>query len=97
MYAKQLPPEQHAHDIFAHRPDHWQSDVNYVPITVGLWEGKVLKKSTFFAPSHVEADLPEALAKAEFSGPMLAPIGADPAVPGIIAAALTRNAARRAA
>ncbi len=53
----------------------------------------------FFASraGHVAADLPEALAKADFPGPMLAPIGADAEAPGIIAAALTRNVARRAA
>ena len=53
----------------------------------------------FFASraGHVEADLPQALAEAEFPGPMLAPVGADAEVPGIIAAALARNAARRAA
>jgi len=44
----------------------------------------------FFAgrAGHVEVDLPAALAEANFPGPMLAPIGADAAVPGIIAAAL---------
>ncbi len=53
----------------------------------------------FFASraGHVAADLPEALAKAEFPGPMLAPIGADAEAPGIIAAALAKNVARRAA
>ncbi len=53
----------------------------------------------FFASraGHVEADLPQALAEAEFPGPMLAPVGADAEVPSIIAAALARNAARRAA
>ncbi len=53
----------------------------------------------FFASraGHVKADLPEALAKAEFPGPTLAPIGADAEAPGIIAAALARNAARRVA
>jgi sirohydrochlorin ferrochelatase len=53
----------------------------------------------FFATlaGHVKADLPEALAEAEFPGPMLAPIGADAEAPGIIAAALARTAARHAA
>jgi sirohydrochlorin ferrochelatase len=53
----------------------------------------------FFASraGHVEADLPRALAEAEFPGPVLAPIGADAEAPGIIAAAMARNAARRAA
>jgi sirohydrochlorin ferrochelatase len=53
----------------------------------------------FFAgrAGHVERDLPVALAEASFPGPVLAPIGADAAVPGIIAAALAKYAARRAA
>ena len=53
----------------------------------------------FFASraGHVAADLPQALAEADFPGPMLAPIGADAEAPGIIAAALARHAARRAA
>ena len=53
----------------------------------------------FFASraGHVAADLPEALAAAKFPGPILPPIGADAEAPGIIAAALTRNVARRAA
>lgn len=53
----------------------------------------------FFAgrAGHVETDLPDALAKANFPGPMLPPIGADTAVPGIIVAALAKHAARRAA
>ncbi|MDH3667030.1 MAG: cobalamin biosynthesis protein CbiX [Paracoccaceae bacterium] len=48
----------------------------------------------FFAgrAGHVEGDLPEALAEAEFPGRMLDPIGTDPAVPEIIAAALMRAA-----
>jgi sirohydrochlorin ferrochelatase len=37
---------------------------------------------------HVAVDVPGALAKAEFPGPTLPPIGADAEVPGIIAAAL---------
>ena len=41
---------------------------------------------------HVEVDVPGALAKAGFPGPLLAPIGADAEVPGIIAAALARAA-----
>lgn len=47
----------------------------------------------FFASraGHMEADLPQALAKAQFPGPLLAPIGTDDEVPGIIAAALLRN------
>jgi sirohydrochlorin ferrochelatase len=53
----------------------------------------------FFAAraGHVEADLPRALSEAAFPGPMLEPIGTDPEVPAIIAAALVRAAARRAA
>jgi sirohydrochlorin ferrochelatase len=53
----------------------------------------------FFAgrAGHVERDLPVALAEASFPGPVLAPIGADAAVPGVIAAALAKYAARRAA
>ncbi len=46
----------------------------------------------FFAgrAGHVEGDLPEALAEAEFPGRMLDPIGTDPEVPRIIAEALAR-------
>ena len=49
----------------------------------------------FFAgrAGHVEIDLSAALAEANFPGPMLAPIGADAAVPGIIAAALVASVA----
>lgn len=45
----------------------------------------------FFAgrAGHVETDLPEAMASAEFPGPMLEPIGVDAEVPAIIAAALS--------
>ena len=45
----------------------------------------------FFATraGHVDADLPQALARAGFPGPLLEPIGADAGVPAIIAAALT--------
>lgn len=52
----------------------------------------------FFAgrAGHVETDVPAALAGARFHGPILAPIGVDAEVPGIVAAALARNAARRA-
>jgi sirohydrochlorin ferrochelatase len=39
---------------------------------------------------HVAVDVPGALAKAGFPGPMLPPIGADAEVPGIIAATLVR-------
>lgn len=46
---------------------------------------------------HVVTDLPQALAQARFPGPTLAPIGTDAQVPGIIAAALARAAAERAA
>lgn len=44
----------------------------------------------FFATraGHVEEDLPAALVEAAFPGPILPPIGTDPEVPGIIAAAL---------
>ena len=41
--------------------------------------------------------MPEALAAAKFPGLILPPIGADAEAPGIIAAALTKNVARRAA
>jgi len=44
---------------------------------------------------HVEVDLPQALARARFDGPLLAPIGADPAVPAMIAASLAGAAMRR--
>jgi sirohydrochlorin ferrochelatase len=52
----------------------------------------------FFAgrAGHVEMDLPEALAEAEFPGPLLDPVGADAEVPGIIAAALEGYAAGQA-
>lgn len=46
---------------------------------------------------HVVADLPEALAEAGFPGPTLAPVGTDPQVSAIIAWALARAAAERAA
>lgn len=46
---------------------------------------------------HVETDLPGALAEARFTGPILPPVGTDPEVPAIIAAALNRAAAERAA
>jgi sirohydrochlorin ferrochelatase len=48
----------------------------------------------FFAgrAGHVETDLPAALREANFKGRLLAPIGADPKVPGIIAAALAARA-----
>ncbi|MDM7255958.1 MAG: CbiX/SirB N-terminal domain-containing protein [Paracoccus sp. (in: a-proteobacteria)] len=44
----------------------------------------------FFAltADHVTQDIPEALAQAGFSGPLLPPIGAAPEVPALIAAAL---------
>ena len=42
---------------------------------------------------HVELDLPLALAKAGFAGQVLPPVGADPRVPGLIAAALRAAAA----
>lgn len=44
----------------------------------------------FFAMAggHVEGDLPEALARAGFAGRILPPVGLDPRVPGLIAAAL---------
>jgi sirohydrochlorin ferrochelatase len=45
---------------------------------------------------HVESDVPEALAEAGFPGPLLDPVGTAPEVPAIIAAALTRMAAKRA-
>jgi len=53
----------------------------------------------FFASyaGHVAHDVPDALAKAEFPGPILAPIGTDAEAPGIIAAALARHAARHTA
>lgn len=52
----------------------------------------------FFAAKagHVTGDLPEALAKAGFAGPVLEPIGTDPEVPAMIAAALRRESAERA-
>jgi sirohydrochlorin ferrochelatase len=44
----------------------------------------------FFAltAGHVTGDVPEALAAAGFAGPLLPPIGADPGVPALVAAAL---------
>lgn len=49
----------------------------------------------FFAlrAGHVVGDIPEALAKAGFAGPLLPPIGEHPGVPALIAAALGREAA----
>lgn len=49
------------------------------------------------ANGHVREDIPEALDAAGFGGPRLPPIGTDAAIPGLIAAALRRSAARRAA
>ncbi len=40
------------------------------------------------AAGHVSGDVPEALARAGFAGPLLPPIGAHTGVPGLIAAAL---------
>jgi sirohydrochlorin cobaltochelatase len=47
----------------------------------------------FFAghAGHMEVDVPQALAEARFSGPVLVPVGSDAEVPGIIAAALMKN------
>lgn len=42
---------------------------------------------------HVQGDVPEALAEADFKGPLLPHIGSHPEVPGMIAAALERHAA----
>lgn len=44
------------------------------------------------AASHVLEDIPAAMAEAGFAGPILPPIGAAPAVPALIAAALLRGA-----
>lgn len=48
----------------------------------------------FFAltAGHVTGDVPEALAAAGFAGPLLPPVGADPGVPALIAAALAEAA-----
>lgn len=53
----------------------------------------------FFAmrAGHVETDLPDALGKAGFSGPLLAPIGEHPSVPDLIAKALIASGQRLAA
>lgn len=47
----------------------------------------------FFAAEggHVNADIPAALAEAGFQGRILPPVGLDPRVPGIIAAAIARG------
>jgi sirohydrochlorin ferrochelatase len=47
----------------------------------------------FFAAEggHVSDDIPAALAKAGFTGRILPPVGLDPRVPGIIAAAVSRG------
>lgn len=47
----------------------------------------------FFAlrAGHVTGDIPEALAEAGFTGPLLAPIGEAPVVAGLIAAAISRG------
>lgn len=52
----------------------------------------------FFAAAngHVNEDIPEALADAGFSGPLLAPVGTRPEVPALIAAALARAATEAA-
>ena len=44
------------------------------------------------AASHVLEDIPAAMAKAGFAGPILPPIGAAPSVPSLISAALMRGA-----
>ncbi len=46
---------------------------------------------------HVEGDIPQALAEAGFEGPLLAHIGAHPAVPRLIATALKREERKAAA
>lgn len=46
---------------------------------------------------HVETDLPEALEAAGFSGPLLDPIGAHRAIPGVVANILADEARERAA
>jgi len=53
----------------------------------------------FFAgrAGHVESDVRQALAAAQFPGPMLEPVGTGPEVPDIIAAALRQWASRQAA
>lgn len=43
--------------------------------------------------THVGADLPRALQAADFAGPLLPPVGADPRLPGLIARALQAAAA----
>ncbi|WP_435259889.1 sirohydrochlorin chelatase [Thioclava sp. FR2] len=50
----------------------------------------------FFAArgGHVVDDLPEALEEAGFKGRVLMPLGLDPRVPGLVAAALKKDAAR---
>ncbi|WP_415184847.1 CbiX/SirB N-terminal domain-containing protein [Phaeovulum sp.] len=50
----------------------------------------------FFAlrAGHVEGDIPDALAKAGFAGPLLDAIGEHPSVPALIAAALKRSASQ---
>lgn len=44
---------------------------------------------------HVQFDVPAALTEAGFTGPVLAPIGDDPEVPGLIAAALRSSRSGR--
>lgn len=46
------------------------------------------------AAGHVTGDIPDALAAAGFEGPLLPPVGAHSAVPGLIAAAIARETAR---
>ena len=47
----------------------------------------------FFAAEggHVTEDLPQALGKAGFQGRILPPVGLDPRVPGIVAAAIAQG------
>jgi len=49
----------------------------------------------FFAADggHVTQDIPQALASAGFQGRILPPVGADPRVPGLVAAAIRRGVA----
>lgn len=64
----------------------------------GLAAGAPALCLPFFAirAGHVTGDLPQAVAEAGFTGPVLDPIGADPEIPALIAATLAAAAAAKA-
>ncbi len=81
MIAAQVPFRRVATAFIDHEPQ-------IATVAAGLAPGALCLP--FFAArgGHVTDDLPEALAQAQFKGRLLDPIGTDPRVPGLIAAAL---------